>query len=114
MAAVTFLGESFSFINGVGLVVLIMGVALFNYSKYQKILTGQAAPGSRKPVPATAKDGLNDEESARLVNGGPRLSLGAACTSCLAVTCGAQHSASVKRCNSTHDLLVHSIVHLLP
>ncbi len=81
MAAVIFLGESFSFINGVGLVVLIMGVALFNYNKYQKILSGQAAPSGRKPTSATAKDGPNDEESARLVNGGPRLPLGAASTS---------------------------------
>jgi hypothetical protein len=77
MAAVTFLGESFSFINGVGLVVLIMGVALFNYNKYQKILSGQA-PGSRKPASVPAKDSLDDVESARLVNGGPRLPVGAA------------------------------------
>ncbi|KAK9915304.1 hypothetical protein WJX75_007302 [Coccomyxa subellipsoidea] len=76
MAAVTFLGESFSFINGVGLVVLIMGVALFNYNKYQKILSGQA-PGSRKPASVPAKDSLDDVESARLVNGGPRLPVGA-------------------------------------
>ncbi len=79
MAAVTFLGESFSFINGVGLVVLIMGVALFNYNKYQKILTGKA-PGGRKPAPAAAKESPDDEESARLVNGGVRLPVGAACT----------------------------------
>jgi hypothetical protein len=43
MAAVVFLGEDFSFINGVGLVVLICGVALFNYTKYQRIVSGEAA-----------------------------------------------------------------------
>jgi hypothetical protein len=42
MAAVSFLGESFSATNGVGLVVLIGGVALFNWNKYQKMLSGQA------------------------------------------------------------------------
>ncbi|KAK9813893.1 hypothetical protein WJX73_003560 [Symbiochloris irregularis] len=36
MAAVAFLGEDFFFINGVGLVVLIAGVAVFNWTKYRK------------------------------------------------------------------------------
>lgn len=50
MAAVSFLGESFSAINGVGLVVLIGGVALFNWTKYQKMLSGQAKGARRSPL----------------------------------------------------------------
>eukprot|EP00884_Botryococcus_braunii_P017261 jgi/Botrbrau1/4218/Bobra.0044s0018.2 len=42
MAAVIFLGEDFSFINGIGLVVLVAGVALFNYTKYQRLISGEA------------------------------------------------------------------------
>lgn len=79
MAAVFFLGESFSFINGVGLVVLICGVALFNWFKYQKIVSGQAKGG--KPAPdkmhsSATKDVPGDEETAWLV-GGARFSGGA-------------------------------------
>lgn len=33
-----FLGDSFGFINAVGLVVLVFGAGLFNYSKYQKLV----------------------------------------------------------------------------
>jgi solute carrier family 35 protein C2 len=36
-AAVLFLGESFTWVNGMGLLVLIAGVVLFNYLKYQKL-----------------------------------------------------------------------------
>ena len=43
LAAVTFLGETFSAVNGVGLCVLILGVVLFNYSKYKKVGSGQVA-----------------------------------------------------------------------
>jgi hypothetical protein len=42
MAAVMFLGEDFSFINGIGLVVLVAGVALFNYTKYHRLISGEA------------------------------------------------------------------------
>lgn len=57
VAAVIFLGESFSITNGVGLFVLICGVALFNVNKYRKMLSGQAkgAPAmthAPQPVPA--------------------------------------------------------------
>jgi hypothetical protein len=48
-AAVLFLGESFTWVNGMGLLVLIAGVVLFNYLKYQKLKTdlhlGQPAAG---------------------------------------------------------------------
>ena len=49
LAAVTFLGESFSVVNGVGLGVLIAGVALFNWTKYQKMASGQAKGATRLP-----------------------------------------------------------------
>ena len=49
MAAVAFLGEDFSFINGIGLVVLIAGVAVFNISKYQKIKAAAREGGTRTP-----------------------------------------------------------------
>lgn len=42
MAAVVFLDEDFSYINGIGLIVLIAGVALFNYTKYQRLISGEA------------------------------------------------------------------------
>ena len=48
LAAVVFLDESFSVVNGVGLGVLIAGVALFNWTKYRKMATGQAK-GARLP-----------------------------------------------------------------
>lgn len=42
MAAVVFLDEDFSYINGIGLIVLIAGVALFNFTKYQRLISGEA------------------------------------------------------------------------
>ena len=53
MAAVTFLGEEFSAVNALGLLILIFGVLLFNYTKYKKIISGQAK------VPATRARGLD-------------------------------------------------------
>lgn len=53
MAAVAFLGERFTAINGVGLCILIAGVVLFNFLKYRKIKAGEIAvhPAPlRKPV----------------------------------------------------------------
>ena len=53
MAAVTFLGERFTVINGVGLCILIAGVVLFNFLKYRKIKAGEVAvhPAPlRKPI----------------------------------------------------------------
>lgn len=47
-AAVLFLHEPFTLINALGLVVLLMGVILFNYMKYQKIRHGEI-----KAVPMT-------------------------------------------------------------
>ena len=38
ISAVIFLGDNFGFINAVGLVVLVFGAGLFNYSKYQKLV----------------------------------------------------------------------------
>jgi len=38
VTAVIFLGDDFGFINAVGLVVLVFGAGLFNYSKYQKMV----------------------------------------------------------------------------
>ncbi|KAK9828533.1 hypothetical protein WJX72_000627 [[Myrmecia] bisecta] len=46
MAAVVFLGEDFSFINGVGLLILISGVVLFNYTKYRKMVLGEIRASS--------------------------------------------------------------------
>ena len=72
-----FLGESFSRINALGLCVLVAGVALFNYSKYRKIASGQARTG--KPSPSSAAShredgGDGDEEAMRLM---PRVGSGA-------------------------------------
>ncbi len=53
MAAVAFLGERFTVINGVGLCILIAGVVLFNFLKWRKIKAGEIAvhPAPlRKPV----------------------------------------------------------------
>ena len=41
LAAVAFLGESFSRINAAGLGVLVAGVALFNWTKYRKVAAEQ-------------------------------------------------------------------------
>lgn len=38
MAAVLFLGEDFTWINAMGLMVLVSGVIVFNYFRYQKSL----------------------------------------------------------------------------
>lgn len=76
-AAVVFLGESFSRINALGLCVLVAGVALFNYSKYRKIASGQARTGKPSPFGAAShrEDGADgDEESMRLM---PRVGSGA-------------------------------------
>jgi multidrug transporter EmrE-like cation transporter len=43
LAAVAFLGESFSRVNAAGLAVLVAGVALFNYDKYRKVAAEQRA-----------------------------------------------------------------------
>ena len=38
ISAVIFMGDDFGFVNAVGLVVLVFGAGLFNYSKYQKMV----------------------------------------------------------------------------
>ena len=81
VAAVIFLGESFSRINALGLCVLVAGVFLFNWSKYQKIARGQARGG--KPADAAGAthredgDTAADEEAVRSL---PRAAAGAAPT----------------------------------
>lgn len=47
-AAVLFLGEKFTWINGMGLLVLIAGVVLFNYLKFRK-LKGELSSGALAP-----------------------------------------------------------------
>ena len=49
MAAVAFLGERFTVINGVGLCILIAGVVLFNFLKYRKIRAGEVAVHTATP-----------------------------------------------------------------
>eukprot|EP01026_Neomeris_dumetosa_P061747 TRINITY_DN58302_c0_g2_i5.p1 TRINITY_DN58302_c0_g2~~TRINITY_DN58302_c0_g2_i5.p1 ORF type:complete len:353 (+),score=33.03 TRINITY_DN58302_c0_g2_i5:481-1539(+) len=41
LAGVLLDGDSFTWINGVGLIILIMGVSLYNYQKYQKMKQGE-------------------------------------------------------------------------
>lgn len=43
ISAVIFLGDSFGFVNAIGLVVLVFGAGLFNYSKYQKLVEKERA-----------------------------------------------------------------------
>ena len=43
-AAVIFLHERFTLVNALGLVVLVLGVVLFNYIKYQKLRQGEIKP----------------------------------------------------------------------
>lgn len=45
MSAVIFLGDDFGFINAIGLVVLIFGAVLFNYSKYRKLVEKETRLG---------------------------------------------------------------------
>jgi len=54
LAAVTFLGESFTAINAAGLGVLIAGVALFNWSKYRKAMAAVEGGGVAAPVPTSS------------------------------------------------------------
>ena len=79
LAAVAFLGESFSRINAAGLAVLVAGVALFNYTKYRKVAAEQ-----REAVLAAA------EEAAAAAGGGA-----AAASSNPSSAAAALHSASV-------------------
>lgn len=61
-AAVLFLHERFTLVNAAGLVVLIVGVVLFNYLKYQKLKQGEL-----RPIPMNETDfGLGNSSN----NGG--------------------------------------------
>ena len=80
LAAVTFLGEHLTYINCIGLVVLVLGVALFNYTKYKKVITGQAV-STRAPadyekgeMKAERHEAHNSERA--LLVGGRRINLG--------------------------------------
>ena len=82
LAAVLFLGEHLTAINCVGLVVLVLGVALFNYTKYKKVITGQAvgmraAQDHEKGEPRAERHEAHDGERAVLM-GGRRIQLGEA------------------------------------
>ena len=48
-AAVVFLHEPFTVINALGLVVLLIGVILFNFMKYKKLREGEIQPLSLTP-----------------------------------------------------------------
>lgn len=50
-AAVIFLGENFTWINALGLLVLILGVVLFNWMKYRKLKQQLAAAPVATAVP---------------------------------------------------------------
>lgn len=41
MAAVIFFHDDFGIINGIGLAILLFGVSLFNFHKYQKLKNGE-------------------------------------------------------------------------
>ena len=78
LAAVLFLGEHLTYVNCIGLVVLVLGVALFNYTKYRKVIMGQAvsAPAAHEKGSARAeRREAHDSERALLV-GGRRVNLG--------------------------------------
>jgi hypothetical protein len=53
-SAVLFLGENFTAVNAVGLCILIFGVVLFNWTKYQRLKTADADEGDKThPSPAS-------------------------------------------------------------
>ena len=54
LAAVFFFGEHFGPINALGLAILLTGISLYNYTKYQKIKQGEIKP-ARKGAPAVLK-----------------------------------------------------------
>ena len=80
LAAVLFLGEHLTYVNCIGLVVLVLGVALFNYTKYRKVIMGQvvsarAPPDHEKGGARAERHEAHDSERAFLV-GGRRMNLG--------------------------------------
>lgn len=69
-AAVLFLGETFTLVNAAGLVVLIAGVALFNWQKYKKLREQELA---RMRVMEYDEEDHDDEEGARPAEAQQRL-----------------------------------------
>lgn len=63
-AAVAFLGEPFSWVNGLGLLVLILGVVLFNWLKYQKVKSELATAGGGTDGGEAGKLGSEEDEGA--------------------------------------------------
>lgn len=49
-----FFGEHFGPINALGLAILLTGISLYNYTKYQKMKQGEIKP-ARKGAPAALK-----------------------------------------------------------
>ena len=98
-----FLGEHLTYINCIGLVVLVLGVALFNYTKYKKVVTGQAV-GTRPPVDyekgelrAERHEAHNSERA--LLVGGRRINLGGTSWPVRGCRHGFMHLSSM-RCTS--------------
>ena len=53
VSAVLFLGERFTAVNALGLVILILGVVLFNWTKYRRLKEDPpAAEGAKSPAAA--------------------------------------------------------------
>lgn len=103
-----FLGEHLTYINCVGLVVLVLGVALFNYTKYKKVITGQAV-STRAPVDyekgelrAERHEAHNSERA--LLVGGRRINLGRSPRPC---SCGRY---SPRRSDQARHALWHCAV----
>ncbi len=48
VSAVLFLGERFTAVNALGLVILILGVVLFNWTKYRRLKEDPPAPDGAK------------------------------------------------------------------
>ena len=73
-AAVIFLHEKFTLINAIGLVVLIAGVVLFNYFKYQKMKARSLEPIQFQEMTKAESRLGNDVERGPLL-GSPYISL---------------------------------------
>jgi len=62
-AAVALFGDEFGWINGLGLVILLLGVSLFNVHKYRKIKQAQADPKNLHRDPETQPIELSELKS---------------------------------------------------
>lgn len=70
-AAVLFLGETFTAVNALGLVVLIAGVALFNWQKYRKLREQERARLSDVLEDGVEAGAAAEDERVRLVSSRP-------------------------------------------